>query len=81
MGQRGIMLIHGRIECLKVRPRYWAMCCHILPLVESTNAVQHVLKCLGYDGSDSKSGSFLLEMHPDELQWIKVSSIFLYSPA
>ena len=41
----------------------------------STSAVQHVLSSLGYSGGDSKnsSGSFLLEMLPEEVQWTKVS--------
>lgn len=47
----------------------------VFNLTESATAIQHVLRCLGYDGSDSKSipDLFLLEMHPDELQWTKVS--------
>ena len=55
--------------------------CHnvkcIMFIGESVTAVQHVLRCMGYDASDSKSISdtFLLEMHPDEVQWIKASPL------
>ena len=40
---------------------------------ESATAVQHVLRCMGYDASDGKSitDTFLLEMHSDEVQWTK----------
>ena len=45
----------------------------VLPIGESATAVQHVLRCMGYDASDSKSISdtFLLEMQSDEVQWTK----------
>ena len=65
------MYMYVRIGC----PPAWHGCVCIV--VESAAAVQHVLRCLGFDGSDSKSisDSFLLELQPDELQWTKVSGV------
>ena len=50
------------------------MCVCTCSAGETATAVQHVLRCMGYDASDSKSISdtFLLELQPEEVQWTKV---------